>query len=124
MPDIVFMGTPDFAVPSMAYLLKAELIFPCWFVNRTRKKEEGINCNFPTKQFALDHGIEVYQPTSVRTPETIAILKERQPEFCIVIAYGKILPTEILNLPEKGASMYTPHCCQNGEELRQSSFLS
>ncbi len=102
MPDIVFMGTPDFAVPSMAYLLKAGINISLLVCQPDRKKGRGHKLQFPpTKQFALDHQIEVFQPDSVRSPEVIAKLREKRPDFCVVIAYGKILPKEILDLPEK-----------------------
>ncbi|MBU2647692.1 methionyl-tRNA formyltransferase [bacterium] len=103
MPDIVFMGTPEFAVPSMAYLLKAGIHISLLVCQPDRKKGRGQKVQFPpTKQFALDHHIEVFQPVSVRTPDVIQKLKEKQPAFCVVIAYGKILPKEILAVPEKG----------------------
>jgi len=103
LPDIVFMGTPDFAVPSMAYLLKAGINISLLVCQPDRKKGRGHKLQFPpTKQFALDHQIEVFQPASVRTPEVIAKLREKRPDFCVVIAYGKILPQEILDLPKKG----------------------
>lgn len=103
MPDIVFMGTPDFAVPSMAYLLKAGINISLLVCQPDKKKGRGQKVQFPpTKQFALDHQIEVYQPTSVRTPEVIEKLRAHNPEFCVVIAYGRILPREILDLPQKG----------------------
>ncbi len=103
MPDIVFMGTPDFAVPSMAYLLKAGINISLLVCQPDKKKGRGHKVQFPpTKQFALDHQIEVFQPTSVRTPDVIEKLQEKRPEFCVVIAYGRILPKEILDLPEKG----------------------
>lgn len=103
MPDIVFMGTPDFAVPAMAHLLEAGINISLLVCQPDKKKGRGHKVQFPpTKQFALDKGIEVFQPTSVRTPEVIEKLKEKNPAFCVVIAYGKILPREILDLPEKG----------------------
>ncbi|MBT4265967.1 MAG: methionyl-tRNA formyltransferase, partial [Deltaproteobacteria bacterium] len=102
MPDIVFMGTPDFAVPSMAYLLKAGINISLLVCQPDRKKGRGQKLQFPpTKQFALDHQIEVFQPDSVRTPAVIEKLREKRPQFCVVIAYGKILPKEILDLPQK-----------------------
>ncbi len=103
MPDIVFMGTPEFAVPSMAYLLKAGINISLLVCQPDKKKGRGHKVQFPpTKQFALDHQIEIFQPTSVRTPDVIAKLREHHPDFCVVIAYGKILPKEILDLPERG----------------------
>jgi len=103
LPDIVFMGTPDFAVPSMAHLIKAGITISLLVCQPDRAKGRGHKVQFPpTKRFALEHGIEVYQPATVRTPEVAAKLKAKAPEFCVVIAYGKILPGEILELPAKG----------------------
>ena len=97
------MGTPDFAVPSMAYLLKAGINISLLVCQPDKKKGRGQKVQFPpTKQFALQHQIEVFQPASVRSPAVIEKLREKRPEFCVVIAYGKILPKEILDLPLKG----------------------
>ncbi|MCP4749368.1 MAG: methionyl-tRNA formyltransferase [Proteobacteria bacterium] len=103
MPDIVFMGTPEFAVPPMEYLLNAGHRISLLVCQPDKRKGRGHKYLFPpTKQFALDHDIEVFQPTSVRTPETLEKLAATHPDFFIVVAYGRILPKSVLELPRKG----------------------
>lgn len=102
MPDIVFMGTPDFAVPSFKALVQAGHNLSLLVSQPDRKKGRGHKVQFtPTKIAALDQGIEVYQPESIRGKEQIEKLSSLNADFFVVIAYGKILPPEILNLPKK-----------------------
>lgn len=103
MPEIVFMGTPDFAVPSMNALLKAGYKIPLLVCQPDKKKGRGHKIQFPpTKEFALQNSIEVFQPTRLKDSESIEKIASFKPDFCVVIAYGRILPKEILDLPQKG----------------------
>ena len=101
---IVFMGTPDFAVPSLNALAAAghEVcgVFsqPDKPVGRHQNKLKPT----PVKMCAMDHDIPVYQPLSMRDGEALSILKELRPELIVVAAFGRLLPDEILKLPEKG----------------------
>ncbi len=102
MPDIVFMGTPEFAVPSLKALLEAGFNVPLLVCQPDRKKGRGHKVQFPpTKELALKHNIEVYQPESIRSSEATAKLSALNVDFFVVIAYGKILPLETLNIPGK-----------------------
>ena len=56
----------------------------------------------PVKELALEKGLPVYQPAKMRDGEALGILQELRPELIVVVAYGKILPKEILTLPPKG----------------------
>ena len=101
---IVFMGTPDFAVPSLEALIAAghEVcgVFsqPDKPVGRHQNKLKPT----PVKECALAHHIPVFQPVGLRDGEALAQLKELAPELIVVAAYGRLLPDEILALPPKG----------------------
>ena len=101
---IVFMGTPDFAVPSLEGLIQAGhtvcgvFCQPDKPVGRHQNKLQAP----PVKQAALEHGIPVFQPTKLRDGTALAQLKELDPELIVVAAYGRILPDDILNLPPMG----------------------
>ena len=101
---IVFMGTPDFAVPSLERLIQAGhtvcgvFCQPDKPVGRHQNKLQAP----PVKQAALEHGIPVFQPTKLRDGTALTQLKELDPELIVVAAYGRILPDDILNLPPMG----------------------
>lgn len=101
---IVFMGTPDFAVPSLEALISAghEVcgVFsqPDKPVGRHQNKLQPT----PVKVCAQHHQIPVFQPTTLRDGEALAQLRELAPELIVVAAYGRLLPKEILELPPKG----------------------
>ncbi len=98
------MGTPDFAVPSLAALLEAGhevcgvFCQPDKPVGRHQNKLQSP----PVKQFALSKDIPVFQPVKLRDGTALAQLKELAPELIVVAAYGRILPDDILALPPKG----------------------
>ena len=101
---IVFMGTPEFAVPSLNALLEAGhqvcgvFCQPDKPVGRHQNKLQPP----PVKVVAQEHDIPVFQPTKLRDGTALAQLQEWNPELIVVAAYGRILPDEILNLPPKG----------------------
>ena len=100
---IVFMGTPDFAVPSLGALAKAGHEICGVFTQPDKPKNRGMKLQpSPVKQKALELGLPVYQPAKMRDGEALAILRELKPELIAVAAYGKILPPDILNLPRLG----------------------
>lgn len=100
---LVFMGTPDFAVPCLEELINAghEIIGvftqPDKPVGRKRVMTPP-----PVKVCAEKNGITVYQPDSVRTEEALSLMKELNPDCVVVVAYGKIIPSEMLKLPKFG----------------------
>lgn len=97
---VVFMGTPDFAVPSLQALY--ENGYNVTLVVTQPDKPQGrkqILTPSPVKEFAVEHGIAVYQPTSMRTQEAYERIKAEAPDYIVVTAFGKILPKEILALP-------------------------
>lgn len=100
---IVFMGTPDFAVPSLNQLIEDGHEVVGVFAQPDKPKGRGYKLTPPpVKEAALKHNIPVYQPSKMRDGEALSILQELKPELIVVVAYGKILPKEILELPPKG----------------------
>jgi methionyl-tRNA formyltransferase len=100
---IVYMGTPDFAVPCLEAIIKQNHQVVGVVTQPDRPKGRGKKMQPPpVKVTAEAHGIPVYQPEKIRTPEFLAVLRELNPELIVVVAYGKILPTDVLNLPPLG----------------------
>lgn len=105
--NIVFMGTPDFAVPCLKALADAGENIRAVFTQPDKPKGRGYKMiPTPVKSAALEMGAEVYQPLSLRKGEdaerSLSVLKEISPDLIVVVAYGQILPEEILNLPKYG----------------------
>ena len=97
------MGTPDFAVPCLQSLLDAGHEVCAVFTQPDKPKGRGYAMTPPpVKVLALAHNLPVYQPTTLRTQEAAQQIREMQPECIVVVAYGKILPTEILEIPPYG----------------------
>lgn len=100
---IVFMGTPDFAVPCLQALLDSPHTVTGVFTQPDKPQGRGYKLVAPpVKKLAMEHGIPVYQPTSLRKEEALEMLRECAPDLIVVVAYGKILPLSVLNLPAKG----------------------
>ena len=100
---IIFMGTPEFAAPAIDALLEAGHEIAAVFSQPDKPKGRGNKVTPPpVKVKALEHGIPVYQPNSMRDGEALRIFSEIQPDVGVVIAYGKILPQEILDAPKYG----------------------
>lgn len=104
MLKIVFMGTPDFARDSLEELYNANYNIIGVVTNPDRPKGRGMKTiASPVKEFAIEKNIEVYQPEKVKNNvEFINIIKELNPDIICVVAYGKILPKEILEIPKLG----------------------
>ena len=100
---IVYMGTPDFAVPPLAALVKNGYEVTAVVTQPDKPKGRGKTLlPTPVKEEALKHGIPVYQPKKVRDPEFMEVLKELNPDIIVVAAFGQIIPKAILELPEFG----------------------
>ena len=100
---IVFMGTPEFAESSLAALLSSRHQVIGVFTQPDKPKGRGYKLvPPPVKELAMAHSIPVYQPQKMRDGEALSILQELQPDLIAVVAYGKILPKEILELPKYG----------------------
>ena len=100
---IVFMGTPDFAVPCLQRLLEDGHEVPAVFTQPDKPVgRHAVLTPPPVKQLAFSHGIPVYQPTKMRDGTVAALLRELAPDCLVVVAYGRILPQEILDVPPRG----------------------
>lgn len=100
---IVFMGTPAFAVPCLERLLQDGHEVAGVFTQPDKPKGRGYAVTPPpVKQAAQKAGIPVFQPACVKTEEALAQLRALSPALIVVVAYGKILPQAILELPEYG----------------------
>lgn len=104
MWNVVFMGTPDFAVGSLKALLDAgQYHIQAVVTQPDRPKGRGQKMvETPVKAFALQHGLPVFQPAKIKEPEFVQKLKEWQPDFIVVAAFGQFLTQEILNIPVYG----------------------
>lgn len=99
------MGTPDFAIPSLEALCSSEHEILAVFTQTDKPKGRGKKLAFsPVKEFALTHNITVYQPSSLKKETDIytPIIKELKPDAIVVVAYGKLLPPEVLEIPSLG----------------------
>ena len=101
---IVFMGTPDFAKESLEAIYNAGHEILAVVTNPDRPSGRGMKLKpSPVKEFALEKGLDVLQPERVKKNyEFINKIKDLKPEVICVVAYGKILPIEILNIPKLG----------------------
>lgn len=101
---IVFMGTPDFAVPSLikliekGYTIKGVVTQPDRPVGRKRVLQPP-----PVKEVAIQYGLPVFQPEKVKTPEAIETIASWTPDLIVTAAFGQILPLDLLRLPPFGA---------------------
>ena len=104
MLNILFMGTPDFARDSLEAVYNAGYNILGVVTNPDRPKGRGMKLvASPVKEFALEKKIEIFQPEKVRkNEEFINQIKDLKPDVICVVAYGKILPKEILDIPRLG----------------------
>lgn len=100
---IVFMGTPDYAAVTLEKLIESDHEIAGVFAQPDKPVgRKQILTPPPVKVVAEKHGIPVYQPNTLRDGKAEEILKEIAPDVIVVVAYGKILPREILNIPKYG----------------------
>ncbi len=99
---VLFMGTPDFAAISLKKIIPEHEVVAV-FTQPDKVNQRGNKIKYsPVKECAIENKIEVYQPVSVRKEEVIAKIKEINPEIIVVVAYGKILPNELIEIPKYG----------------------
>ena len=99
---IVFMGSPDFAVPTLAALLAAEHQVVGVVSQPDKPRNRGQVVPTPVKTYALAHGLPVVTPATLRDEAFLAQLSAWDPEVIVVVAYGKILPKAVLDYPPYG----------------------
>ncbi len=103
-PKIVFMGTPEFAIPSLRAIIEAGHKLLCVVTQPDRPKGRGRKLTPPpVKEVALAHNILVLQPEDAKESSFLEELKKLSPELIVVVAYGQILPKELLEIPSFGA---------------------
>lgn len=101
--SLIFMGTPDFAAPSLQALAEAGHDILTVITQPDRPKGRGQKVTFsPVKEKALELGLPVYQPKKIREAECIAEIKRLQPDMICVVAFGQILSAELLAIPKFG----------------------
>ncbi|MBS5143966.1 MAG: methionyl-tRNA formyltransferase [Butyricicoccus pullicaecorum] len=100
---ILFMGTPDFAVPSLQMLIDSvhELVGVVTQPDKPQGRKQILTPP-PVKTLAQAHGISVYQPDSLKHEALLPLLQQTQPDLIVVVAYGKILPKYVLEFPRMG----------------------
>lgn len=100
---VIFMGTPDFAVPSLQKLFDRGDEVCAVFTQPDKPKGRGHRLQAPpVKELALKYGVPVCQPGTLRAPEVQAQIAGFAPELIVVVAYGKLLPKAVLELPRLG----------------------
>ena len=101
---VVFMGTPDFAAASLKKLIEENYEVAGVFTQPDKPKGRGMELSFsPVKELALKHGLPVFQPEKMRDGMALGILQDLKPDILVVVAYGRILPDEMLAVPQYGA---------------------
>lgn len=98
---IIFMGTPDFAVPTLESLANKGYSIDLVITQQDKRRGRGKKLQHtPIKEKALELGLEVFQPDNVNDEESIEKIKSLNPDFIVVVAYGQILKKEILDIPK------------------------
>lgn len=101
---VVFMGTPDFAAASLQRLLDERFEVAAVYTMPDKARGRGMKQSAgPVKELALAHGIEVLQPTTLRDAAAAEQLRALRPDVLAVVAYGRILPDALLEIPRYGA---------------------
>ncbi|QAT40145.1 methionyl-tRNA formyltransferase [Clostridium sp. JN-9] len=101
--NLIFMGTPEFAVPSLKLLIE-KFGVKAIFTQPDRPRGRGNKITMsPVKKIALENNIPVIQPVKLKNDtESIEYIKKLNPDFIIVVAFGQILPKEVLDIPKYG----------------------
>ena len=100
---IIFMGTPDFACPTLATLIERGEQVVAVVTQPDRPKGRGQQTlPPPVKVLAQEHGIPVFQPVKVRHPEALEEIRSLNPDLIVVVAFGQILPKALLDIPKHG----------------------
>ena len=103
MKNIMFMGTPEIAATCLSRLIEDGHGISAVVTREDKPRGRGnVMTPTPVKALALEHGIPVYTPKTLRDVEFAAILDEYKPSLIVVVAYGKILPKSVIDYPEHG----------------------
>src|SRR5665648_1180669 len=105
MLKIIFMGTADFGAPVLERLANSKENKVMVITQPDRPQGRGRKISpTPIKKVALDKGLEVFQPENINDEQSIKRMKEFSPDIILVVAYGQILSSHILNIPEIGCT--------------------
>ncbi len=100
---VVFLGTPQFAVPTLEALYSKGYDIELVITQQDKPKGRGKKVLFtPIKEKAVELGLEVFQPISINSPESIEKISSINPDFIVVVAYGQILKKPVLEIPKYG----------------------
>ena len=100
---VVFMGTPDFAVPTLQALIDAGHDIPAVYTQPDKPKGRGHKLlPPPVKELAQKHGLPVHQPATLRDEAVQQEITALRPDLIVVVAYGKLLPQPVLDAPRLG----------------------
>lgn len=101
--NVIFMGTPEFAVPCLKALIRDGHTVTSVFTQPDKPVgRKQVLTAPPVKQLALEHGIVVHQPVTLRKDEIVSLIQSQAPDVIVVTAYGKILPKSVLDIPRYG----------------------
>ncbi len=122
---VVPLGTPDFSVGTLEALIEAEHEVCLVVTQPDKPKGRGKEMQFtPVKEAAVKHDIPVYQPKKIREPECVEVLRKYQADVMVVVAFGQILPKEILELTPYGCINVSASLFRNTGERHRSSGQS
>lgn len=114
---VIFMGTPEFSVGTLKALAEAGHEVVLAVTQPDKPKGRGGRMQYPpVKEMALEYGIPVFQPKKIRAPECVEELRKYEADIMVVIAFGQILPKEILEM--------TPYGCVNVHASLLPKYLS
>ena len=100
---VVFMGTPDIAATCLKKIIADGFDVVGVYTQPDRPKNRGHKLTAsPVKEVALEHDLPVFQPENFKDPETVEQLRQLQPDVCAVVAYGQLLPQNVLDVPARG----------------------
>jgi methionyl-tRNA formyltransferase len=117
---IVFMGTPESAVPSLRRLVDDRHEIVAVWTQPDKPSGRGKKLHqSPVKEFATKHNLTIHQPQKIKNDEAKKLFASHQADVAVVVAYGKILPAEFLNAPKQAVSTCTSLCCRNIAERRR-----
>ena len=118
---IIFMGTPEFAVPTLKKHIQSNRKPQLVITQPDRKRGRGQKLSqSPIKKLALEYDLEVYQPQSVNISSSLEKIQTYKPDLIITAAFGKILKNNILSIPKYGCINLHPCSCQNIGDLLRS----
>ena len=102
-PKIIFMGTPQFSVPSLEVLAKSSYRISCVYTQPPKKANRGHRLNSsPVQKSAEDLNLNVRNPKNLNIDEELNFFKNINPDIVVVVAYGKLIPKNFLDIPKKG----------------------